>query len=70
MSNGWNCDWRRPERRAKAAESEKAIAEIRAGALEAVKTVASDTAVEIAAALGSSADADAVAAAVDAQMKG
>lgn len=55
---------------AKAAESEKAIAEIRAGALEAVKTVASDTAAEIAAALGSSADADAVAAAVDAQMKG
>jgi len=55
---------------AKAAESEKAIAEIRAGALEAVKTVASDTAAELVAALGGSADADAVNAAVEAQMKG
>ena len=55
---------------AKAAESEKAIAEIRAGAMAAVKAVAADTAAEIATALGSSAEADAVTAAVDAQLKG
>jgi len=55
---------------AKATESEAAIADIRAGALEAVEAVAADTASEIVAALGSSADADAVAAAVNAQMKG
>ncbi|MFK7762052.1 MAG: F0F1 ATP synthase subunit B' [Roseobacter sp.] len=55
---------------AKAAESEKAIAEIRAGAAEAVQQVAKDTAQEIVAALGGKADAGAVSAAVDGQLKG
>jgi len=55
---------------AKTAESEKAIAEIRSGALEAVSEVARDTAAEIVAALGGKADAKAVNAAVSAQMKG
>ncbi|MCA0044487.1 F0F1 ATP synthase subunit B' [Celeribacter litoreus] len=55
---------------AKAAESEKAIAEIREGAVESVKEVAKDTAKEIVAALGSSADARTVTAAVTARMKG
>lgn len=55
---------------AKAAESEKAIAEIRAGALEAVREVASDTAQEIVTAMGGSADAKAISAAVDARVKG
>ena len=55
---------------AKAAESEKAIAEIRAGAAEAVEQVAKDTAQEIVAALGGSADDKTVAAAVDARLKG
>lgn len=55
---------------AKAAESEKAIAEIRAGAMEAVKTVASDTATEIVSALGGKADDKAVTAAVDTRIKG
>ncbi len=55
---------------AKAAESEKAIADIRASALENVKVVAKDTAKEIVAALGGEADAKAVNAAVDARMKG
>ncbi len=55
---------------AKAAESEKAIAEIRAGALESVKEVAKETAADIVAAMGGKADADAVAAAVDARVKG
>ena len=55
---------------AKAAESEKAIAEIRAGALESVKVVAKDTAAEIVSAMGGKADAKAVAAAVDARVKG
>ena len=55
---------------AKAAESEKAIAEIREGALEAVKDVAGDTAAEIVAAMGGKADAKAVAAAVAERMKG
>ncbi|MEO9820627.1 MAG: F0F1 ATP synthase subunit B' [Paracoccaceae bacterium] len=55
---------------AKAAESESAIAEIRAGAVDAVKTVAKDTAGEIVAALGGKADAKAVTAAVTARMKG
>ncbi len=55
---------------AKAAESEKAIAEIRAGAAEAVQQVAEDTAAEIIAAMGGKADAKAVSAAVDAQLKG
>ena len=55
---------------AKAAESEKAIAEIRAGAMEAVKAVAADTAAEIVSSLGGSSEADAISAAVDAEMKG
>lgn len=55
---------------AKAAESEAAIAEIRAGALEAVKEVAKDTAKEIISALGGKADARSVTSAVNARMKG
>lgn len=55
---------------AKAAEGEKKIAEIRAGALESVKEVASDTAKEIVAAMGGKADAKSVTAAITARMKG
>lgn len=55
---------------AKAAESEKAIAEIKAGALESVKAVATDTAGALVSALGGSADADAIAAAVAERTKG
>ena len=55
---------------AKAAESEKHISEIRAGALEAVEAVAKDTAKELMAALGGSADARSVTAAVAARLKG
>lgn len=55
---------------AKTAESEKAIAEIRAGAMEAVAEVAKDTAKEIVVAMGGKADAKAINAAVSAQMKG
>lgn len=55
---------------AKAAESEGRIAEIRAGAMEAVEAVAKDTAKELVAALGGSADARAVTAAVSARLKG
>ena len=55
---------------AKAAESEGKIAEIRAGAMEAVEAVAKDTAKELVAALGGSADARAVTAAVSARLKG
>lgn len=55
---------------AKSAESEKAISEIRAGALENVKAVAKDTAKEIVAAMGGTADAKTVTAAVTARMKG
>lgn len=55
---------------AKAAESEKAIGEIRASALVHVEVVAKDTAAAIVAALGSSADDARIAAAVDAQLKG
>ena len=55
---------------AKSAESEKAIAEIRAGALDAVKVVAKDTAKEIVAAMGGKADAKTITAAVTARMKG
>lgn len=55
---------------AKAAESEKAIAEIRASALDNVKDVAKDTAKDIVAALGGDADAKSVTAAVTARMKG
>ncbi|PIE14167.1 MAG: ATP F0F1 synthase subunit B' [Rhodobacterales bacterium] len=55
---------------AKAAESEKAISEIRAGALESVKDVAKDTAKEIVAAMGGKADARSITAAINARMKG
>ncbi|MGA9254766.1 MAG: F0F1 ATP synthase subunit B' [Roseobacter sp.] len=55
---------------AKAAESEKAIAEVRAGAATAVEQVAKDTAHEIVAAMGGSADAKSISAAVDARLKG
>ena len=55
---------------AKTAEGEKAIAEIRASALENVTEVAKDTAKEIVAAMGGKADARSVTAAVTARMKG
>ena len=55
---------------AKAAEGEKVIAEIRAGALDNVKVVAKDTAKEIIAAMGGKADAKSITAAVTARMKG
>lgn len=54
----------------KAAESEKAIAEIRAGAMESVKEVAKDTAKEIVSAMGGKADARSITAAINARMKG
>ncbi|MEM6305276.1 MAG: F0F1 ATP synthase subunit B' [Pseudomonadota bacterium] len=55
---------------AKSAESEAAIAEIRESALVNVEAVAKDTAQEIVAALGGSADAKTVTDAVAARMKG
>lgn len=55
---------------AKAAESEARIAEIRAGALEAVSEVARDTAGALVSALGGQADAAAIEAAVTARLKG
>ena len=55
---------------AKAAESAKVIEDIRAGALEAVKDVARDTAREIVAAMGGKADARTVTTAINARMKG
>ena len=55
---------------AKAAEYEKAIAEISAPAVENVTEVAKDTAKEIVAAMGGKADARSVTAAVNARMKG
>ena len=55
---------------AKTAESEKAIAEIRASAIENISAVAKDTAEALLGALGGSADAAAVAAAVAYRMKG
>lgn len=55
---------------ARTAESEKAIAEIREGAVQSVREVATDTAAALVAALGGSADDKAIAAAVDAEMKG
>ncbi|MBR9652142.1 F0F1 ATP synthase subunit B' [Thalassovita aquimarina] len=54
----------------KLTESEKAIGEIRASALDSIKDVANDTAAEIIAALGSEADAKTVDAAVAARIKG
>lgn len=55
---------------AKSAESEKAIAEIRATAVENVEAVAKDTVKEIVAAMGGKADAKTVTAAVTSRMKG
>lgn len=55
---------------AKAAVSEARIADIRAGAMDAVTQVAKDTAKELVAALGGSPDARAVTAAVSARLKG
>ncbi|WP_309665432.1 F0F1 ATP synthase subunit B' [Tabrizicola sp.] len=55
---------------AKAAESEKTIAEIREGAIAAVTEVARDTAKELVAALGGTVDAKTVTAAVAARLKG
>ena len=55
---------------ARTAVSEKAIADIRAGALDSVSLVATQTAAAVVAAIGGSADADAIAAAVTKQMKG
>lgn len=55
---------------ARAAESEKSIAAIRDGAAAAVAEVARDTAAELVAALGGSADAKAVTAAVTTRLKG
>ncbi|MDA7423604.1 F0F1 ATP synthase subunit B' [Thalassococcus lentus] len=55
---------------AKAAESEKAISDIRATAMENVEAVAKDTAEAIVSALGGKADAKAVAAAVSNRIKG
>ncbi|ALG91091.1 MULTISPECIES: F0F1 ATP synthase subunit B' [Actibacterium] len=55
---------------AKAAESEKKIGEVRAGALEAVTEVAKDTAAEIIGMLDQKADAAVVSEAVNARLKG
>lgn len=55
---------------ARTAESEARIAEIRAGALEAVTEVARDTAKEIVTAFGGTADGRSVSAAVNARLKG
>mgnify|MGYP002713306197 CR=1 FL=1 len=55
---------------AKTAESEKAIADIQAGALDSVKEVAKDVAKDIVTALGGKADARAVTTAINARMKG
>ena len=54
----------------KAAESEKSIMEIRAGAADAVAAVAKDTTAALVAALGGVVDANALAAAVTARLKG
>lgn len=54
----------------KTAESEKAIAEIRASAMESVTQVATDTAKELVAVMGTDADAKTIKAAVTARMKG
>nr|WP_232897268.1 F0F1 ATP synthase subunit B' [Pontibaca salina] len=55
---------------ARTAESESAIADIRAGAIEAVQTVATDTAEALVAAMGSKPDGAAIKAAVENRMKG
>lgn len=55
---------------AKSAESEKAIAEIRASAMDSIKDVAKDTAREIVAAMGGKADAKSITSAVTSRLKG
>lgn len=55
---------------AKASESEKAIADIRAGAQDAIKVVAKEAAKDIVAVMGGKADARSITAAVTARMKG
>ena len=55
---------------AKSAESETAIAEIRAGAMDSIKEVAKDTAKEIVAAMGGKADVRTISSAVSARLKG
>ena len=55
---------------AKTAESEAAIAEIRAGAVEAVKAVAKDTTGEILSSMGVKADARTITSAINARLKG
>jgi F-type H+-transporting ATPase subunit b len=55
---------------AKTAESEARIAEVRAGALDAIREVSKEVSSEIVKALGASADDAAIAAAVDARVKG
>ncbi|WP_223421414.1 F0F1 ATP synthase subunit B' [Tateyamaria pelophila] len=55
---------------ARTAESEKAIAEIREGAMEAVAEVAKDTAMEIVAVMGGKADQSTIDTAVSDRMKG
>ena len=55
---------------AKSAESAKRIDEIRAGAQDAIAEVAKDTAAELVAALGGTADTKAIAAAISARLKG
>lgn len=55
---------------AKVAESEAAIAEIRAGAMEAVEVVAKDTAAALVGALGMQADDTKIASAVSSKLKG
>jgi len=58
------------EIKAKTAEGEKKIAEIRAGAMDAVKVVAKDVTAELVASMGQTADGRSVTAAVNARMKG
>lgn len=55
---------------AKTAEGEKAIADIRANAMESVKEVAKDTAKELVAAMGVKADGRSVTSAVNSRLKG
>ena len=55
---------------AKAAESEKAIAEIRAQSLDAIRDVANSTAAEIVSALGGTPDAKAISGAIADKVKG
>ncbi|MBE0453369.1 MAG: F0F1 ATP synthase subunit B' [Roseovarius sp.] len=58
------------EIKARTAEGEKALAEIRDGALEAVRDVAKDVTAELVSAMGGKADGRSVSAAVTARMKG